>query len=65
MTKKSRSESSVSQKDVFIRTARELGCDEDLEAFERAVRTLAKAPPSPKPRRTRDKPTRAGSSKES
>lgn len=28
----------------FIRTARELECDEDPEAFKRAVRKLAKAP---------------------
>jgi hypothetical protein len=30
-----------SQRDAFIRTARELGCDVDQEAFERAVRRVA------------------------
>jgi len=39
-----------SQHDKFIRTARELGCDEDQEAFERAVRQLAASKkPAPLP----------------
>jgi hypothetical protein len=46
-------EASMSQRDRFIRTARELGCDEDPEAFKRAVRKLAKAPPAPR-KRARD-----------
>ena len=37
------------QSDRFIRTARELGCDEDQEAFKRALRQIASAP-SPKRR---------------
>lgn len=37
----------------FIRTARELGCDEDPEAFKRSVEKLVKAPP-PTPRKRRD-----------
>ena len=44
----------------FIRTARELGCDEDLEAFKRALRQIAKAAPAPKKRgkpRDDDKPS--------
>ena len=56
-----KSRSSESQKDAFIRTARELGCDEDPEAFKRAVRKLAKAaPPTPRKRKRDpdDKPSR-------
>ena len=37
------------QSRAFIRTARELGCDEDQEAFKRALRQIASAP-SPKRR---------------
>jgi hypothetical protein len=51
---KSRSELGESQKDKFIRTARELGCDEDSEAFKRAVRKLAEAPPAPRSRTKAD-----------
>ena len=32
----------------FIRTARELSCDEDPEAFRRAVKKLAAAAPAPR-----------------
>ena len=46
VTKNSHSDPSKNQKEKFIRTARELGCDEDPEAFKRAVRKLAKAPPA-------------------
>lgn len=43
----------------FREIARELGCDEDPEAFKRAVRKLAKAPPAPRERLKKDvaKPT--------
>jgi hypothetical protein len=41
----------------FVETARELGCDEDPEAFKRAVEKLVKAPPAP---RARPKPKKAG-----
>jgi hypothetical protein len=48
------------QSQRFIRTARELGCDEDPEAFKRAVRKLAKAPPpAPRKRKKRDDDTPA------
>ena len=50
---KSPSDRGDSQRDKFIRTARELGCDEDPEAFRRVVEKLAKA--SPAPRRDRAK----------
>jgi hypothetical protein len=55
-----KSRSSESQREAFIRTARELGCDEDPEAFKRAVRKLAKAPPAPRERKREptDKPDR-------
>lgn len=39
------------QRKKFIETARELGCDEDPEAFERAVKKLAEAPPLPSKKR--------------
>ena len=40
----------------FVETARELGCDEDPEAFKRAVRQIAKAPPpAPRKRKERDR----------
>ena len=45
-----RGEASPDQSRRFIETARELGCDEDPEAFKRAVRKLAKAPPAPRQR---------------
>jgi hypothetical protein len=45
---------SSDQKARFIRTARELGCDEDPEAFKRAVRKIAKAPPGPRKRAQSD-----------
>ena len=35
------------QRSKFIDAARELGCDEDPEAFKRALRKLAEAPPAP------------------
>ena len=38
----------MDQRQKFIRTARDLGCDEDPEVFERAVRKLAKASPAPR-----------------
>jgi hypothetical protein len=38
------------QAEKFRRVARDLGCDEDPEAFKRAVRKLAKAPPAPRKR---------------
>jgi hypothetical protein len=37
----------------FIHTARDLGCDEDPEAFERAIKKLAKAPPAPRRERAK------------
>ena len=48
---------SMSQRERFTKTARELGCDENPEPFERAVRKLVKAPPAPKAKakRGRDK----------
>lgn len=56
MTKNSRSDRN-SQKETFVRTARELGCDEDPDAFARTVKRLAKAPPPIKrPRRDKAKP---------
>ena len=42
----SKSTSPTDQRDRFIRTAREMGCDENPAAFKRAVKKLAKAPPS-------------------
>ncbi len=50
----SKNTSPTKQSERFIRTARELGCDEDPEAFKRAVRKLAKAPPAPRSRTKAD-----------
>ena len=46
------------QRERFMRTARELGCDEDPEAFKRALRQISKAPPAP-----RDKAKKADGSR--
>ena len=46
--------SNTKQSERFIRKARELGCDEDPEAFARAVRKLAKAPPQAPRKRKRE-----------
>lgn len=37
---------------AFIKTARELGCDEDEKAFEAKLKKIAKAQP-PKPAKTK------------
>ena len=37
-----RNDGKTDQRARFIRTARELGCDEDPEAFERAVRQVVR-----------------------
>jgi len=38
-----------SHRDRFIATARELGCDEDEEAYKRALGKVARHKPSPEP----------------
>lgn len=43
-----RSEPKEAQHDRFKELARELGCDEDEEAFEEALRKVATAPRQPK-----------------
>ena len=40
----------TSQKDKFKEVARELGCDEDEEAFRRKPKKIAQAPVSEKPK---------------
>jgi hypothetical protein len=44
-----------SQRQRFIETARELGCDEDEAAFEEKLKRIATAKPKPKskPQKTR------------
>ena len=48
--KRSVADNEKPQSQRFVRTARELGCDEDPEAFKRVVKKLAKAPPAPRER---------------
>ena len=38
-----------SQRERFIETARELGCDEDEAAFDEKLKRIATAKPKPKP----------------
>jgi len=38
------------QSEAFIRTARELGCDEDEERFKETLRRVAGAKPKPSPK---------------
>ncbi len=45
---KGRTEDSSTQHDRFKDLARELGCDEDEAAFERALEKVAKSAPIPK-----------------
>jgi hypothetical protein len=42
MAKRPAEQSGESQRDKFIRTARDLGCDEDREAFKRTIQKLAR-----------------------
>jgi hypothetical protein len=37
------------QRERFIETARELGCDEDEAAFDEKLKRIATAKPNPKP----------------
>lgn len=40
----------------FIEAARELGCSEDPEAFDKAIKKIAKAPPPDTVAKRKDKP---------
>jgi hypothetical protein len=42
-----------SQPAAFRKAARELGCDESGERFKKALRTIAKAKPQPRPEKAR------------
>ena len=42
---KRRTERPLSQRDRFIETARELGCDEDLDAFKKKLKVIARQKP--------------------
>jgi hypothetical protein len=54
----SKSTPRTEQSERFIRTARELGCDEDPEAFKRALKQIAKAKPAPREaKKDDDKPS--------
>lgn len=46
---------SKSQRDEFVKKARELGCDEDEAAFEKKLKKLASAKPPPKSRKSDNK----------
>lgn len=41
----SNSTKKIDQHGEFVKTARELGCDESEDAFDRALGRIAKAPP--------------------
>jgi hypothetical protein len=56
---KSRDETRQDQYKRFIEAARELGADTSEEAFDRALRKVASAPPAPKHKPTSDKPTQS------
>jgi hypothetical protein len=47
----------MSQRERFIKTARELGCEGDQEAFERPVKKLADSPPPVLRKRKRKAPS--------
>lgn len=42
----------------FIEAAREAGCDEDPDAFDKALRKVASAPPPKKPKPKTNKPAK-------
>jgi hypothetical protein len=50
------------QRRAFVKAARELGCDESEEAFDRALGKIAKAPPpkSVQKRKKARRPKRGG-----
>lgn len=48
MAQRKPAEDTRSQRQKFIDAAREHGASEDADAFRRAVRDIAKAPPMPK-----------------
>jgi hypothetical protein len=50
MAKAKTAEDTRPQRQKFIDAAREHGASEDADAFRRAVRQIAKAPPMPKPK---------------
>jgi hypothetical protein len=39
------SEQTTSQHRAFVKAARELGCNEDTEAFDKTLKKIASAPP--------------------
>lgn len=45
MTKKAQERNSRPQRQRFVETARELGCDEDESAFDEALGKVASSPP--------------------
>ena len=49
----SKNTSRTAQSERFVRTARELGCEEDPETFKLIIQKLAKAPPVPRSERAK------------
>jgi hypothetical protein len=48
-SRKTSSKPDPDQYERFLQTARQLGCDEDEETFQRALRKVATAPPVKRP----------------
>lgn len=61
MAKDGEQKARASQSEKFIKTAREIGCDESEDAFKERLRKLVSAPPAKAP----SKPKAASHSKDS
>ena len=59
MAKAQAAEDTRTQRQKFIEAARKHGASEDPDAFRRAVRSIATAPPMPKPKAARSPSARA------
>ena len=59
MAQRKPAEDARTQRQKFIEAARKHGASEDPDAFRRAVRSIATAPPMPKPKAGK-KPKREG-----
>lgn len=56
MGSKQSSPREITQRDRFIETARELGCDEDEGRFNETLKRVAKAPPLKEKQRKEGRP---------
>ena len=55
---KQKAGSATNQHKEFVKVARELGCDESEEAFDKVLRKVASAPPPKSVQKRKKKPVR-------